>query len=146
MNNTLLIISHLKYPVNYGKFCVCNGYKILTLHWQKKQKFALPVSICVTLRNAFASCTQVPCDAGVSMETTLLNGKIRLQNSFILITFNFSICSKYFSLFNMEWTWNITNLWAEGWYISLAQLFRHCHPVLVINSFCSHYYLYKKDK
>lgn len=79
-------------------------------------KFALPVSICVTLRDAFVSCTQVPCDAGVTMETTLLNGKIRLQNCFILITFSFSVCSKRSSLLNMEWTWNITNLWAEGWY------------------------------
>lgn len=111
---------------------------------RESQKFALPVSICVTLRNVFASCTQVPCDAGVTMETPLLNGKIRLQNSFILITFNFSICSKYFSLFNIEWTRNITNLWAEGWYAPLAQLFRHCHHVLLIDSFCSYYYLYKK--
>lgn len=68
--------------------------KYFILMIKETEKFALPVSICVTLRNDFASCAQVTCDAGVTMETTVFNGKIRLHNSFTLITFKFSVFSK----------------------------------------------------
>lgn len=99
MNNSLFTSSQSQFALNYGKFIMKIKYFGLK---KKTQKFALPVSICVIEEMSLHHVAQVLCDRGVTMETTLLNSKIKHQNSFILITLFFFHVPSIFSLSNMD--------------------------------------------